>query len=134
MKHFSLFVARHFCRLLKVDFHISGNDTDEKFRTVARQHECLKHLIDVFVELVGDMLCTEVRLIHNIRHERVRYFCLIQQTRHVCFTYCCHNATKVAQIVEKSKFHNKVVQMKRDERDCGNTPLTLLVSLNLFYF
>ena len=83
--HLAILVAGDAGRHLQVHFEIAGNDADEESVAVAPQDECLEDLFDILPELRSDMLCSEIRLVHFVRNERVFYSGRIEQSGCICF-------------------------------------------------
>ena len=78
-------VARDFGGLFQVHFLVARDDADEMSCLVAFQHQRLEHLVDVLSQLVGDMLCPEVVLIHLVRNQLILDLLLVQEPARIGF-------------------------------------------------
>lgn len=81
------------------------------FDLVACQHKCLEHLLNVFAELVGDMLCAKVGFVDLVRHKLVFYFGAVKQTRHIGLSYSSHIDKSFSVFYAYTKIVHKVERM-----------------------
>ena len=75
----ALFVARYLGGFFEVDLVASRDDTYKILGFISAKNEGFEHLMDVFAQLVGNMLGTKVGLIHPVGDELIMDFLLVEQ-------------------------------------------------------
>ena len=78
-------VACDFGGLFEVHLLVAWDDTDEMACFIAFQDQGFEHLVDVFAQLVGDMLRPKVVFIHLVGNQLILDFLLVKQPAGVGF-------------------------------------------------
>ena len=83
---------------------LAGNHTDKISALIAVQHQGLEYTFDVFSQRCRHMHGTQVVLVHFVRNQFVRHFCLIQQACHIGLVNF-HKQFRLNLTTEDTEYH-----------------------------